>query len=83
MKPIRNIVLVKPLKRKNISEGGLYIPDTVNQISNRVEIIEVGERCKQLKKGMIGYRVRDWGEPVEYNNELHYLMTEQSIIALQ
>lgn len=83
MQPIRDIVLVKPLKRNNISEGGLFIPDTVNQVSNKVEVVAVGNRVKQLKQGMVCFRVKDWGEPVEHKSELHYLMTENSIIAIQ
>ena len=55
--------------------------------SNRVKIVSVGNGSKEkpmlLKEGQIGFRVKDWGEPILIDGEKHYLMTQQSIIALQ
>lgn len=87
MQPILQTVLVKPFKTGNVSEGGLIIPDNAKRISNRVKIIAVGNGSKdkpmKLKEGQIGFRVKDWGDPIEIDGELHYLMTQDSIIALE
>ena len=36
----------------------------------------------KLKKGDIGYRVSEWGNEVEINGEVFYLMEDNAIIAL-
>lgn len=87
MKPVGQYVLVKPCKSDNITEGGLIVPDSVAKDSNKVMIKEVGngseKKPMRLKKGQTGFRVKDWGEPIIIDGEQHYLMTQQSIIALQ
>lgn len=87
IQPVLHNVLVKPFKGSEISEGGLFIPDSVRKPSNRVEIVAVGEgspkRPMKLKAGSIGYRVKGWGDPIEIEGELYYIMNEAAIIALQ
>lgn len=87
IQPVLHNVLVKPFKGSEISEGGLFIPDSIRKPSNRVEIVAVGngtpKRPMKLKLNTIGYRVKDWGEPIEIDGELHYIMNEAAIIALQ
>lgn len=86
MKPVRNNVLVKCFKGSNVSEGGILVPDSVVGDSNKVEILAVGsgtpKKPMKLKAGSIGYRVKDWGEPIEYKNEKYYIMDASAIIAL-
>lgn len=81
MKPIKNKILVKPIKGSNITNGGLLIPDSAMKVSNKVEIVEVGERSK-LKKGQIGFRVKDFGTEIMINGEQHFLMDDKAILAL-
>lgn len=87
MKPIRNYVLVKPFPPDEVSEGGIFVPESARQENNKVHIVSVGEgtpkRPMNLKAGQIGYRVKDWGTPVEINGEKHYLMDNSAIIAIE
>ena len=87
IQPVLHNVVVKPFLGSEISKGGLYIPDSIRKPSNKVEIVAVGNGTKQrpmkLKVGDIGYRVQDWGEPIEIGGELHYIMEQNAIIALQ
>lgn len=87
MKPIRNQILVKPFMGSDKTEGGIIIPESCRKESNRVLIVEVGNGTKQsemkLEKGMIGYRVKDWGTPIVDNNETYYLMEQNAILAVE
>lgn len=83
MKPINKKILFKPFQGSEITEGGLYVPDSVRKLSNKGEIVEVGERVTKVKKGDIGFRVKDWGEEIIINGEKHFIMEENAILALQ
>lgn len=87
MKPIGQYVLVKPYPSNDKTEGGLFVPESVQTPSNKVYVVEVGNGSPKkpmlLEKGQTGFRVKDWGEPYIIDGELHFMMTQQSIIALQ
>lgn len=87
MKPVGQNVLVKPYESSNVTEGGLIIPDSVKPINNKVKIVEVGNgshiRPMKLKKGQTGFRVKGWGNDILINGELHFIMDQSAIIALQ
>lgn len=87
MKPIRNNILVKCFPGSEVSESGIFVPESYRAESNRVSIVAVGPGTKKkpmhLRPGQVGYRVKSWGEPVEHNGELYYLMDSSAIIAVQ
>jgi chaperonin GroES len=86
-KPIRNNILVKPYPSDEISDGGILVPDTAKEPSHKVHIVSVGtglpKKPMKLKVGQTGFRVKDWGEPFIIDGELHYLMDQSAIIAIQ
>lgn len=49
MKPIKDRVLIKEIKTETITKSGLILPDNVKD--KEYEVIEVGCKCKALKKG--------------------------------
>lgn len=83
--PIRNQVLVKAIKEDEMSTGGIIVPDYLRRDGAKVEIIAVGNGTSQkpmtLKPGMIGFRVDDWGVPVEDEGTTYYLMHQDAILA--
>lgn len=85
LKPIRNQVLVKAFKEDEMSSGGIIVPENARKEGCKIEIMAVGNgtpsRPMRLKPGMIAYRVKDWGIPVEDNGELYYLMEDVAILA--
>lgn len=82
MKPHNKKILFKPFKSNTTTEGGLFIPDSVQKLSNKGEIVEVGDKVTKVKKGDIGFRVKDWGEEFIINGEKHYIMEQDAILAL-
>lgn len=87
MQPIRNQILFKPFPPEEISEGGLFIPESAREISNKGIIVKVGSGTKEkpmkLKQGDVGYRVKGWGCEVMVNGELHFLMDMDAILATE
>jgi chaperonin GroES len=85
MQPVRNIVLTKPFPPDEISEGGIFVPESARQESNKMRVIAVGNGTKERKMifnpGDIVYRVKDWGTPVDIDGERYYLMDQNGIIA--
>lgn len=85
MQPVRNIVLTKPFPPDEISEGGIFVPESARQESNKMRVIAVGNGTKERKMifnpGDIVYRVKDWGAPVDIDGERYYLMDQNGIIA--
>lgn len=87
MIPIRTQILFKPFPPDEVTDGGLFIPESARKISNKGEIVQVGggtkDRPMKMKPGMKAYRVQDWGEGVLIGGELHYLMDMDSVLALE
>lgn len=85
MKPIRNQILIKPFPADEISEGGIYVPESARKESNRVSIVAVGngtrENPMRLKPGQVAYRIKEWGVPVDIEGERHYLLEDAAILA--
>ena len=86
MQPIRNNILFKPYKGDVESEGGIIVPDSVRGESDKGLIVAVGKGTRQrpmrLKAGSEGFRVHQWGEPVDKDGERYYIMEDSAIIAL-
>jgi len=87
IRPIRNNILVKQLPKITQTSGGIFLPESFMEDSDKVEVVEVGAGTKQkpmrLKKGDIGFRVHNWGMPVEENGVTYYMMEQDAILALQ
>lgn len=85
IKPIRENVLVKPFMADSVSSGGIIVSDAHKAPSNKVEVIAVGNGTKKLpmnwKPGDIAFRVKDVGDEVIINGELHFICKSNWLIA--
>lgn len=85
IRPIRTQVLVKPCESDSVSEGGIIVPGSYLEESNKVEIIATGNGLKskpmRYSPGQIAFRVKSHGTPVEENGELMYLMDQEALLA--
>lgn len=85
LRPIKNKVLVKPFPSDEMSAGGIIVSEAHRAISNKMEVISVGEGTKQtpmqFKKGDTVFRVKDLGDPIEIKGELHFLIEQSWLIA--
>lgn len=85
VKPIRDLVLVKPFPSDAVSVGGIIVPDSCQEVSNKMEVVAVGNGTKdspmRFKEGQIVFRVLNWGTEILIHNEKHYLMSQDSLLA--
>lgn len=86
MQPIRNQILAKPFPPDTVTEGGLIVPQSAMKVSNKVEIISVGngtkDRPMKLRKGDVGFRVQSWGCEIIINGEIYFILDQDAILAL-
>jgi chaperonin GroES len=85
IQPIRTNVLVKCFESDSISSGGIVVPDSYKEESNKVEVVAVGNGTKgkpmKYQKEQVAFRVKSWGVPVEENGILYYLMDQDALLA--
>jgi chaperonin GroES len=87
MHPIRDNVLLKPFPGDEISEGGILVPESVREISNKMTVIAVGSGTKespmQFKAGDVVFRVKDSGKEGEVyiGGEIHFIMPQSYLLA--
>lgn len=86
IQPIKNNVLVKPFPSDEMSVGGIIVSEAHRAISNKMEVIAVGngtakEKMK-FKKGDVVFRVKDHSlQELEINGETHFLIEQAALIA--
>lgn len=85
MKPLRDLVLVKPCEADEITEGGLLIPTTARLRSAKAIVVEVGNGTSKIemeaKVGDTVIHIKDAGEEVIINGEPHYLIRQNDILS--
>ncbi len=87
MQPILNQIIFKPLPTPEMTENGIFIPESAREINNKGTIVAVGNGTKKtpmkLKAGQIGYRVLNWGDGFTLDGELYFLMDQKAIIGVE
>lgn len=85
MTPLRDLILVKPCASDEVTEGGLFIPDSVRQRSSKAVVVEVGNGTKnypvEAKIGDTVIHVKGAGEEFIINGEPHYLIRQIDILS--
>jgi chaperonin GroES len=85
MKLILDNVLVKPFPSDEISEGGIFVPETAREISNKVEVIATGDgkkdRPMEFKSGDTAFRIKGCGVEILVDGVLHYIVKQDWLIA--
>lgn len=80
-------ILFKPFPPLEKTEGGLFVPDSYKEENNKGAIVAVGrgtaKKPMRVKVGDIGFRVKGWGEPIQKDGELYYIMSQDAILALE
>lgn len=85
MKPLRDLVLIRPCAADSVTEGGLFIPSSAQERSSKAEVIEVGRGTKDIKmetkKGDIVFHIKGAGEEILINDEPYYLIRQADILS--
>lgn len=81
--PMGNKVLVLPIKPKEQTEGGLYVPVQVqSKATNEAEVIAIGPDCKLVQPGMVVIIGLLAGREINYSNTSYRIVSEQDIDCL-
>ncbi len=87
MTPIRNEILFKPFPANEFTNGGIFVPLSAREISDKGTIIKIGrgteKKPMKLKVGMIAHRVKNRGTQVIIDNEIYFLMDASAILAIE
>jgi co-chaperonin GroES (HSP10) len=85
MKPIRDMVLVKPFAPEEITEGGLFLPEGYRERNCKAKVISVGRGTAKVKmeakKDDVVFHIKGAGEPIILDNELVFLIRQNDILA--
>lgn len=85
VQPLNNNVLIKPFPPEEMSEGGIYVPQSFAEENNKAWVVAVGKGTKKrpmnFREGMVVHRVKLWGTPVEIDGVMHYLMEDAALLA--
>ena len=88
--PLADRVLVKPLEKTEVKQGGIIIPDTAKEKPQEGEVIAVGkgrlsnkgERIKpEVKKGDKVLFRKYSGTEISVDNEQYLILQENEILA--
>ncbi len=85
MRLLHDNVLVKPYPSDEVSSGGIFVPETAREVSNKMKVVSVGsgtkERPMEFKEGDTVFRVKGRGTEVEIGGELHFIVKSSWLIA--
>lgn len=83
--PIRNLVLVKSELGDNVSEGGIFVPDSFIGRSAKGTIVAVGNGIAgspmRFKPNTVCWHIKDAGTEVIENDIKYFLMIDKDILA--
>jgi chaperonin GroES len=85
MKPLRDFVLIKPCASDEVTEGGLFIPESARERSSKAEVVEAGNGTRHIqmeaKKGDKIIHIKGAGDEFIINGESHYLIRQVDILS--
>ncbi|MBX9889901.1 MAG: co-chaperone GroES [Amoebophilaceae bacterium] len=86
IKPLADRVLVAPAATEEKTAGGIYIPDTAKEKSQKGEVVAVGPGKKDepmtIKVGDTVLYGKYGGTEIDLNGELYMIMKESDIYAI-
>lgn len=85
IKPIRDNVLIEPCESDSISEGGIIVPDSCKERSNKAIVRAVGNGVKDkpmlLSPGMTVFHIKGAGDAIIDNGKTYFLIKQQDALA--
>jgi len=83
IKPLGERIVVKTLKQKEKTEGGIYLPETASKDKpQKGKVIAVGPDFKGVKKGDTVIFAKYGGTEVEFDNEEYLVLGVDDVLAI-
>ena len=82
--PVGTYLLLDPIKDSEVTEGGLYIPDSVKQEPDKGRVLSVGSEVldDKLKTDAIVLFRRGVGESIKYDGKDYLLLPLKEVIGI-
>lgn len=84
IQPLHEKIIVKSFPPETISEGGIIVPDTVQERPNKARVIAVGTgldtRPMALKEGDIVFHIKNAGVLVQYDKQDYYVLRDLDVL---
>jgi chaperonin GroES len=80
MEMLRDLLLVKPLIADEISEGGLYIPESARTRNSIAGVVSSGKNSK-AQPGDTIIHIKEAGQEIIIGGEPHYIIRDCDILA--
>jgi len=78
--PLHEKILVLPFPPEKETEGGIIIPDTIQERPSKATVVAVGNgtvgRVMEMKVGDVVGHIKNAGTPVEVDGVLHYILRD-------
>lgn len=81
LQPLFDNVVLRRIDQKKSTEGGILLPDSMDQKSYECEVLFVGPDAKHLKKGDTVVIDKDAGIHMETGSVKAILVAEKTILA--
>jgi len=83
IKPLGERIIVKPLKQKEKTEGGIFLPETASKEKpQQGNVIAVGPDFKGVKKGDKVLFAKYAGTEIEIKDEEYLVLGEDDVLAI-
>lgn len=84
VKPLKDRVLILPVKEPKKTKGGIYIPESAKEKPMEAVVVEVGDDKKNIlvKKGDRVIYEKFGGTEIEIDGEMHLIVKMNDIIAV-
>jgi len=83
IKPLGERIVVKTLKQKEKTEGGIYLPETASKDKpQKGKVIAVGPDFKGVKKGDTVIFAKYGGTEIEIDNEEYLVLGIDDVLAI-
>lgn len=77
---LRDLLLVKPLIADEVSEGGLYIPESARTRNSMACVVSSGQKST-AQKGDTIIHIKEAGHEIIIGGEPHYIIRDCDILA--
>jgi chaperonin GroES len=82
-KPIKDKVLIKPMKAEEKTASGIIIPEMAQEKPNRGTVTSIGSTVISLQEGDIVLYGKFGGSEIKLDNESYLIIKEEDILLIE
>lgn len=83
IRPIRDLILVKPDDTEEVTKSGIYIPHDARTIQQWGKVLDVGSDVTHVKKGNRVYFGKYSGAEIKVNDVKYLVFKEEDVLGVE